>query len=805
MKTWCKGLMGLTVVVFFAACGGGTTSEPGTTDDSGGATDDAGVSDTGADTGSGGGSDTTLNDTTKTDVQKDIQNGCTSAAQCNDNDPCTDDGCGADGKCTHVQNGKPCDDGDNCTTGDHCQAGVCQGSGQCEDIVQDVADTSNPGDASTGDTGPATNCSQAEWDSMQNEAFITQASTCGQGCLTNPNAAQCISDCLKSAYNLSDTCGQCYTGLATCVSGKCLTECALGATSANCKNCAAKNCGNALSTCAGHPAPNCGEDVDCNDNSVCTTDSCVNMFCVHTAIPCDDGNACTADSCDLATGCTATALPDSVTCDDGNVCTEGDNCGTGTCAGKTKDCNDGNPCTDDACDLAGACTYTAHEGTCDDGNICTVGDTCVALACTGTASDAPCNDDNACTGDVCDVTKGASGADVACSHGVISCEDGNACTSDSCDSGSGCANLPLSDTACDDSNGETVFDTCTAGTCVGTVPDCLIATDCDDENDCTLDACDQATYTCKHDLAPNTCIIEGGCYAAGAQGNTVCLACDPTASTSTWTAANESGVCGEGGICASGTCVGNWPPSLTSLADGKTCTLPTCDAGSKLPFDSTGNWVVTTETVSTTCGYVVSLVEPQANVGHKKTGKAHGLNFAGGCDYAQGGTTTQVGTFISNSEVTCEVHAQDYGVTSVEVGQVSFASGLGEGTGIATLYDLPLVAGEPGNSCTITVKITVAHVPDCANNGDCDDGIACTTDACNTVAGTCSHTIDANTCLIDGQCIADGAYQSTTGNGSCRLCAGKFPSQNGWIVLSNGEPCDNGQGQCGAGGECQIF
>lgn len=52
--------------------------------------------------------------------------------------------------------------------------------------------------------------------------------------------------------------------------------------------------------------PGCHVDADCDDQSVCTTDTCHGAgtgYCTHETISCDDGNACTADSCDATAGC----------------------------------------------------------------------------------------------------------------------------------------------------------------------------------------------------------------------------------------------------------------------------------------------------------------------------------------------------------------------------------------------------------------------------------------------------------------------------------------------------------------------
>jgi hypothetical protein len=50
--------------------------------------------------------------------------------------------------------------------------------------------------------------------------------------------------------------------------------------------------------------------VTCNDNNLCTTDTCdpATGSCVHTQLSCDDNDTCTADSCDQAVGCVHTLV-----------------------------------------------------------------------------------------------------------------------------------------------------------------------------------------------------------------------------------------------------------------------------------------------------------------------------------------------------------------------------------------------------------------------------------------------------------------------------------------------------------------
>jgi hypothetical protein len=100
----------------------------------------------------------------------------------------------------------------------------------------------------------------------------------------------------------------------------------------------------------------CLADADCNDGSVCTTDSCVNSHCQNVPISCDDSDACTDDNCDPVDGCYHSPTV----------------------------CEDENPCTTDTCNSATGCVYTNNTNPCDDVNPCTVNDTCGGGTCSGT-------------------------------------------------------------------------------------------------------------------------------------------------------------------------------------------------------------------------------------------------------------------------------------------------------------------------------------------------------------------------------------------------------------------------------------
>jgi uncharacterized repeat protein (TIGR01451 family) len=129
--------------------------------------------------------------------------------------------------------------------------------------------------------------------------------------------------------------------------------------------------------------------ANCDDLSVCTTDSCDPLVgCVHTdhSADCVDTNPCTDDACDPTAGCQNPS--NSATCDDGDACTQTDTCQAGGCTGS-------NPVAcvaSDACHVVGTCdpsdgscsSPAAEDGTlCDDLDATTCSDVCGAGTCAG--------------------------------------------------------------------------------------------------------------------------------------------------------------------------------------------------------------------------------------------------------------------------------------------------------------------------------------------------------------------------------------------------------------------------------------
>ncbi len=434
--------------------------------------------------------------------------------ECDDKNPCTSDSCDSKFGCSHgFADGTACSDGDPCTLKDKCKSGKCQsGADQCTCTLDSDC---------TAKVGSSDKCFS------------------GWTCVEVSSGSRCLYDPKKNVTCTAEATAAGACGGAACdpSSGTCKTTKVVDAT-------------------------------PCDDAVFCTIlDRCIGGTCTGDENTCSDALPCTADSCDekVTAGDACKHDPgllDGVVCSDGSACTTGDSCKTGKCTGDLISCDDKNVCTADACDKNAGCTHTPAESAtpCDDGNACT-GDSsvtsgsfaqdhcdgagacksgdakvcasdsgCVEIPCNPTATtlpagggklgcenkiklnNKPCNDGNACTD--------ADGCQVGLCTGTTAtnCDDSNACTQDACDKLTGCSHTP-SQSACDDKNPCTDKDTCTSGTCAGT------ASDCNDENVCTLDACVAGTgctykptagdcgsfAACSTDTIPS-CAFKGGLH-----------------------------------------------------------------------------------------------------------------------------------------------------------------------------------------------------------------------------------------------------------------------------------------------------
>ncbi|MSP93482.1 MAG: hypothetical protein EXR79_17105, partial [Myxococcales bacterium] len=426
---------------------------------------------------------------------------------CDDKNPCTNDSCSAKTGCANAATTAACDaDGNACTVGDACQTKVCLAGSKkpCDDNEVCSADTCDAQSGNCGFDGAAQGGKGCDDGSL-----CTEADTCAAGKCA-PGKAKVCNDANPCTDDACDPKVGCVYGANTspCDDGNACTKADL--------------CGG--STCSGKP--------------------------VNVQTDCSDGLVCTTDGCSPTTGCSH--LANQLGCDDGNPCTQGDLCSNKACGSGSNVCGcendagcaaqeDGDLCNGTLfCDTAKV-PYTckvkqASVVACDSGK-----DTaCVASQCdakTGKCAPVPASDGKGCDADGSVCTTDDKCAAGLCKAGAnVDCDDKNACTTDSCDPKTGCAHV--ANTAVCDADGDacTVADTCKDKTCLPGAKK-----PCDDDQACTVDACDKASGKCVFDGAP----LQG-------------KACDADAS-----------VCTVNDTCAVGKCVPGAPKACT---DSNPCT-----------------------------------------------------------------------------------------------------------------------------------------------------------------------------------------------------------------------------------------
>ena len=360
---------------------------------------------------------------------------------CNDKNACTTDSCDPKGGCVNTPAAGSCDDGNECTTADTCGGGNCKG----KDI--DVKAVCTDSNECTNDSCDKLKGCQHENVNNDNKcddgSQCTVSDTCQNGvCKGGTNVCACSVD--SDCKDKED--GNACNGTLFCDKSGGVSQCKVNPTTiVSCDTSTDNFC---KKTACNTQNGKCEADLKADktacdaDGSVCSAgDTCQAGKCAAgPQLPCEDNSVCTIDSCDPKTGCVHQAKAGG--CDaDGDACTVDDACAAGVCkVGKTKDCSDGTACTDDSCNKAdGKCVYKNVVTSCDDGSKCTVGDKCgvdksSAYTClSGALLD--CDDTNPCTVDSCDKDKGCThtindSITVACfsgdpkNRGVGICADG---------------------------------------------------------------------------------------------------------------------------------------------------------------------------------------------------------------------------------------------------------------------------------------------------------------------------------------------------------------------------------------------
>ena len=269
------------------------------------------------------------------------------------------DACDGSGTCLphDFADNTPCNDGNACTIEDACSSTVCAGIPRtCED---DNECTSNQCDPTLGcyfdPVSDGTSCNDANACTVEDACLAGECRGNTRNCNDeNPCSSDscdsmqgCLHDNLADDTACSDQ--DACTADDVCRSGECL------GTTVECDDsnpCTTEYC-DMEQGCLYENLP---DDSSCDDGNACTVaDACLSGECYGETRDCNDDNICTDDSCDPVQGCQNENLPDETVCDDEDACTIEDACFAGECRGNTRDCDDENPCTINGCDVQEGC------------------------------------------------------------------------------------------------------------------------------------------------------------------------------------------------------------------------------------------------------------------------------------------------------------------------------------------------------------------------------------------------------------------------------------------------------------------
>jgi len=443
-------------------------------------------------------------------------------------------------------------------------------------------------------------------------------------------------------------------------------------------------------------------------------------------------------------------------CDDGNTL-DGDCCSS-TCQNEPsgQPCpDDGNVCTDDVCDASGACTHPDNTAPCDDGLFCDGLEVCAGGICTHGGD--PC-----AAGPECARTCNEAAANCFDPAGTACTSDGNPCTDDQCDGAGMCIHASNS-APCDDGvfcNGP---DLCAGGLCTHSGDPCTGGPECARTcNEAAANCFDPAGTACTSDVNPCTldqCDGSGGCAHPAGNAGALCRPaagpCD-LAESCTGTSATcppdvgqpDTAPCDDGlfctvnDVCNAGVCHGE----ARDCSDaGDQCNTGTCDGvgnacvATPRPNGATcndGNPCTRNDTCQGgTCGG-----DPVVCVA------LDGCHLAGTCDSLTGTCSNPT----KPDNVSCDDGDACSGADSCQ-------------GGVCRGFALP--------GC-------------CRNDGECDDGFACTEDRC--VDRACVHLGHDERCAPTPECVQAACTPATGADASG--CVSRAADEAAFCT-EDGDPC----------------
>jgi subtilisin-like proprotein convertase family protein len=726
---------------------------------------------------------------------------CSTVAECNDNNACTDDAC-TNNLCTHVNNNSTSCDGNPCSNPDQCLNGTCiPGPNPCNDNDACTVDLCD------GQGG----CIYNPLDCNDNNACTDDSCVPASGCAHSNNTGACTDG---NPCTIGDSCsaGACIPG-----SG------ALPSAVQFCNNTAISipTLGNATPypssiVVAGAQSYLCSVTVNLNGITHTFPDD-IDVLLAHLAGPnaiimSDVGGGTAATNVNLTlSDAAATSIPDAGPLVSGTFKPTNVNPGTGTEAWSAPapapsggsalsaftgtnpngawnlfvvddetpdggsfsgwcvnlvsvctsnaDCDDNNPCTDDAC-TNNTCSHTNNTVACNDNNACTATDTCTGGVCVG-GPPPPCDDGNACTANTCNPGTGL------CENPAIVCNDNNTCTDDTCNPSTGCVFTANDGNACTDNNLCTSPDVCISGACVGQNPVVCPS----DGNVCTTEACVPATGNCVSTNNTNACDDGDACTTGDLCGPTFAENFDGETAPNlpgTW----SSTVIGTGNLWSSVDTSSDTAPNSAFGFDGiavadEVLVSPVINivtASAKLTFRN--RWSFESATSCFDAGVL------EISIGG---GAFTDIVTAGG-SFVSGGYTGIVSSSFSNPlaarSAWCSVSAgyPSYLTTVVNIP----AAAAGQTIQLQWRIGTDTSAGAPGQNIDSIVLVDGSNVCNPGTAASCDDSNPCTDDSCDSITG-CQHSNNTEACDDGNACTVIDACSGGACGGTPVVCNDSNP------------------------------
>lgn len=343
---------------------------------------------------------------------------CTASAECDDQNPCTNDVCSGNLCANPAKPNGPaagCGDSALCNGTETCQSGVCA-------------------------PGPPPNCADTDLCTVDScDDLLGCQNPRIPGCCVQPSDCSGHNECTSCIDNTCGITAECCFASADCDDGNDCTDDGCNMTAHRCSHVptSGEACGDVCNpgtctagTCDSAPRPCVPDNDPCTDDfcdpASAGPDPCVHRHrdgCCQTALDCDDQSTCTTDTCDRMVCLHTEVVPECKSCGTDQDCAPdlgpgspggacaGKRCQAGVCMNVAPPSCDNAPqgfvgrCVLDAAGNPGCVNLCVNDGACDDHDVCNGKETCSSGSCVA-GTPLQCNDHNLCTDDTCDPASG---------------------------------------------------------------------------------------------------------------------------------------------------------------------------------------------------------------------------------------------------------------------------------------------------------------------------------------------------------------------------------------------------------------